>query len=209
MLINLYINDLNKNSKILQDVRFANYLLNLNNFRKTFFNCIFNAKKIEKGIKHFEDFFNQNNCILIPKDISKNNLKFWKLKHLKNPENILKYPNYFDDCVDLIFIKPFDLVSLDKDIAKYFTTPYTGLNKYLLLNNNDSRYFQYEYVTSGIGSTKIKYYNFKNSVYNNILDILKNELIKLYEKDSNLKNYWIYFSLGTTSVSTKGFEVKK
>lgn len=202
----LYINDVEKNTKILKDIEFANYLLKIDFFKKNFFEVFTDVNKIEKVIQAYTDFFNKKRCIIIPKNISKSKLSFWKKRHLKNPENVFNYMSYFEDCADFIQFKNLDLVDLDKNVAKYFATGYKKVNKHIILNNNLSRYSQYSYIVSGIGSTKIRYYNIPNNYYSFIFKTLKEELFKIYEKNPNLKNYIAYFSLGMTSISTRGLQ---
>lgn len=208
MVTFLYINDINKNTKVVKDIEFANYLLKLNFFRKNFFEVFTPVRCIEKTIQAYTDYFNSKKCIIIPKDISNLKLSFWKKRHLRNPENVFNYKSYFEDCIDFIQFEELDLVDLDKNVAKYFINGYKKLNKFIIINNNIKRFNQYNYITSGIGSTKIKYYNVVNNYYTFIFKILKEEIFKLYEKNLDLKNYLAYFLLGSTVVSTKGITLE-
>lgn len=200
-MLNIYINNLSEKPKILQDIRFANYLLNLPVFRKVFFNLLFSQKSIDKIIQNYIEYFNSQNCILIPKDIRKLQTSFSKKINLKNPKNVLKYPKYFDDYFYLIKVTETDLVELDTHIAKHFAKGFLGFDKYYILNN-DTRYQQYEHIVKGIASKNIRYFN--SSSYDTFFSVLKKEIGNIYKNYKELKNYFIYFSLGTTAISTKG-----
>ena len=198
MTTTIFINFTNK-TKILQEVEFANSLLELSNFQKNFFEKISKkAKKVKELTKAYTDFYNQHNCIVIPKNLSNKKLSLTERHFLRHPENIFKYPNQFEDFADLILVKEASLVNLDTQLSKYFNTGYRLLDRIYVLNTDD-RLAQFSDVILGIGSPRIVYKDTKTlSTYRLIL---KKELEKLKN------NYSIYFTLGTTAISTKGLKI--
>lgn len=204
MTTTIFINFTNK-TKILQEVEFANSLLELSNFQKNFFEKISKkAKKAKELTKAYTDFYNQHNCIVIPKNLSNKKLSLTERHFLRHPENIFKYPNQFEDFADLILVKEASLVNLDTQLSKYFNTGYRLLDRIYVLNTDD-RLAQFSDVILGIGSPRIVYKDTKTlSTYRLIL---KKELEMFAKEREDLKNYSIYFTLGTTAISTKGLKI--
>ena len=201
MTTTIFINFTNK-SKILQEIEFANSLLELNNFQKTFFEKV--SKKPKELTKAYIDFYNQHNCIVIPKNLSNRKLSLFEKHFLRHPENIFKYPTQIETFADLILVKEATLLNLDNHLSKYFNTGYRLSDRVYVLNT-DERLAQFSDVILGIGSPKIVYKDTKTlSTYRLIL---KRELEMFAKEREDLKNYSIYFTLGTTAISTKGLKI--
>lgn len=196
----IFINYVNK-SKVTQEIAYANNLLKLSNFQENFFKKI--SKQSEKLTDRYIEFFNKHNCIAVPAFLDKK-LSFSEKHFLKNPENILKYPNQFEDVVFLIQVKEANLVTLD-ELSCYFEKGYKLPDRIYVLNSDD-RLSQYSDVILGIGSPRITYKDTKIlQSYRNILKIELEKLVKSGRTD--LKKYSIYFTLGTTAISPKGIKV--
>lgn len=196
----VYVDNLQNNQEIQSEIQFANYLLNLNSFA-SFFKTF--GRKADSIKAKYISYFNQNNCIAIPKSQVK--INFRNKLFLKNPKNILDYLNQFEAFFNFIFIKDANLITLDKEIAvPYFNKKEVVSDMFVILTNN-TRLSQYEDIVSGINSNKIQFIT--TDLSETFRSVIKRQLKKFCEKDKNLKNYTIYYSLGTTAISTKGIQL--
>lgn len=199
----IFINYVNK-SKISQEIAYANSLLRLPNFQDNYFCKL--SKHPERLTEAYIDFFTKNNCIAIPSmKLFSEKSSFTERWLLRKPENILNYSNQFSSFVSLITVQEANLVNLDKNVSKYFETGYTLPDKIYILNS-DQRLSQYADVVLGIGSPRIVYKDTK--ILQNFQSILKKEIESLAKSNrADLKNYSIYYTLGTTAISPKGIKI--
>lgn len=184
MSIFIYIDE-NLLSLYKEKIEFFNSFLSLQGFRK---NTFFKYLKI-KIIKNYENELNLNNSILLPNDI---NLSFREKIILKQPKNIIKYPDNFLKFGTMIFFKKNSLKILNDNIACFFKKGYFKKDIIYLITNREDLFF-YEDIIKGIGSKKIKFIrttNLNETIINIISDYINKEL----------EEYLTAFKLGTTAL---------
>lgn len=199
-MIAIYLNSIST-KKVQQEVNFCNYLLQLPPIVDSFFKKFCSDKKLPKILQRYEKFLTNSEYIIIPKNIENIKLSISDKHFLRHPELLTKYSSQFDKFVDIIHIQDANLVNLDKELSRFFKYNLRATDPIFILNK-DPRLQHFTDIVYGINSPKIKYlerYSFQ-TVYKILTSIIKKAIIE----NSVLKDYLLYYTLGTTAISTKG-----
>ena len=182
-----------------REIKYLNYL-SMRLLRKTF-ERIVSCDKVESLQKKYrEELFNAK-LILIPKEdfLIKESFTLSERLYLKHPNKVIKDLSMAERYFYIYKVNELDLATLDERLAIAFKDGVKTWKDRIVILNKSSRFSQYKDIVYGINSADCNYSNQLN-----LQQFMEVDLKKIYRKEGYLKNYCIYYSLGTTAVSTKG-----
>lgn len=182
-----------------REIKYLNYL-SMRLLRKTF-ERIIPCDKVESLQKEYREKLFDAKVILIPKEslLIKESFTFSERLYLKHPNKVIKDLPLAENYFYVYKVTDLDLAILDEKLSNAFKDGVKTWKDRIVILNKSSRFSQYKDIVYGINSTDCNY-----SDRLNLQQFMEVDLKKIYRKEGYLKNYCIYYSLGTTAVSTKG-----
>lgn len=183
-----------------REIKYLNYLTTVVS-EKVFENVI-NCKKLELLQKKYQKMLTEARIILIPRQnfLQQTSFSYSEALFLKNPNKMLKDLNRAEQYFHIYKIRNLDLADLDEALSRAFRYNIKSWERNIVVLNKSTRFAQYKDVVYGINSEQCKY-----SDKINLGQFMQTECKKIYRKEETLRKFTIYYILGTTAVSTKGF----
>lgn len=187
--------------KDAQELNYLYYLIFDKNIFDKFFDKITSVFQVEKLKEKYKSFCQKENVILIPKTFEKA-LNFSEKRYLKNPEKLLKDEKRLNEFFYKIQFQEASLENLDKLIEECLKNKQQMNINILSDNERLLRYKDIAYLAD------CNIYFHKNNIYQFLKKRL-NDLYMLNPKNSDLKKLNVFYTLGTTVISTKSFDLNQ
>ena len=183
-----------------REIKYLNYLTTI--ISEKALELAIDCKKIKDLQKKYQKTFTEARMVLIPKQsfLQKTSFKYSECSFLKNPNKMLKDLNRTEQYFHIYSIHSLDLVDLDETLSNAFKHNTKEWEGNIIILNKSTRFSQYKDIVYGINSNQCKY-----SDKLALGQFMQTECKRLYRKEETLRKFTIYYILGTTAVSTKGF----
>lgn len=182
-----------------REIKYLNYL-SMKLLGKTL-EWVISCDKLTSLQKEYRERLFDAKLILIPKEefLTKDSYSYSERVFLSHPKKVIKNLEMAEKYFYIYKVNELDLAVLDEKLADAFKDGIKTWKDRIVILNKSSRFSQYKDIVYGINSANCNYSNRLN-----LQQFMEADLKRLYKKGKYLKNYCIYYSLGTTAVSTKG-----
>ena len=182
-----------------REIKYLNYL-SMKLLGKTL-EWITSCNKVGSLQKEYREKLFDAKLILIPKEefLTKESYSYSERVYLSHPKKVIKDLETAEKYFYVYKVNELDLAVLDEKLADIFKDGIKTWKDRIVILNKSSRFSQYKDIVYGINSINCSYSNRLN-----LQQFMEDDLKRLYRTGRYLKNYCIYYSLGTTAVSTKG-----
>lgn len=184
----------------VREIRYLNYLTTV--VSEKALEKIISCEKVKQLQKEYQKIFSAAKLVLVPNQsfLQKTSFNFSERSFLKNPNKMLKDLKRVEQYFYVYNIHDLDLVVLDETLSDAFKSGTKDWEGKIIILNRSTRFAQYKDIVYGINSNQCKYLD--KLCFGQYMQA---ELRRLYKKEETLRKYAIYYILGTTAVSTKGF----